>query len=264
MTTEEKLLGKNNHPPDEQLLKYMKEKSHFSRRKQQLELRRKDERKEGKKLTDEQKKEIQEELEGIEGKLRTLKNTKTKVLDEIIFPSMANLTFFFDAISKDPELERTFNSDISQLLGIRRLHPRPWNYAFVFVKLIHGMISTTDDYKQNDFRIRLIHELQKLIRTKFQTLSLTTFPIGQFSAFKIVNQDIDRVLAWMEMISSKINDEYDFENMLNPESIPSEYLQNEEIKREYKDKRNREKLEKFDSMQLKPKRTIDFPRFTSS
>jgi uncharacterized protein YoaH (UPF0181 family) len=84
------------------------------------------------------------------------------------------------------------------------------NYAFVFVTLVHAMISTYE-YQENDFRIRLVHELQKRVWTKFQELSARIFSSGH--AFKAVNQDIERALGWTELIASKINDEYTLDEL---------------------------------------------------
>lgn len=241
------------HPPDAKLVKYVKEKSSFERRKGELESA-------GKKLTKIEKDESNKELEEIERKLRTLQNTKGEVLDEIIFPSMANLTFFFKSVLDLPELN--FESDIIQLLGIRRLTPRPWNYAFVFVNLVHAMISTKKGYKKNDFRIRLIHELQKQIWHKFQELSSEVFLTSR--AFNTVNQDIERAMTWTEMIASKINDEYDFESKVSPfypENIPNEYLKDDLKMRQYKEKRRKEREEEWDMFCAEdnpPHRRVDF------
>jgi hypothetical protein len=247
------------HRPDEQLTNYVMQKSLLPRQIKELEKR-------GKKLdlTNQEKEKINEEIKKLrEEKLApaTVKNMKTKVLDLVLFPSMANLTYFFDAVSKYPELEN-FNSDIAELLGIRREHPRPENYALNFVKLIDGMISTTGEYEKNDFRISLIHELQKIISYKFQDLSTRTFPpvdvFGGSSPFKVVNDDMSRTLAWTQMIASKIADQYNFEEVTAPEKIPAQYLQDDETKRKYSDKRTRKRWEEFDSEQQKPKRSITF------
>ena len=75
---------------------------------------------------------------------------------------------------------------------------------------------------------------------------------------KVVIEDINRVMAWTEMIASTIPDQYDFEEAQAPEKVPEKDLKDDESKRRYKDKRTRERREEFDSKQHKPKRTITF------
>jgi len=246
------------HRPNERLRKYIEQKSHLLKQIKSIEAR----EKEAKTKNQEEPIQIQQEREELYTRTKTLANLKIQVLDDILFPSMANLTYFFNELSKDAELQDVFNSDISEILGIRREHPRPNNYAFMFVHLIHGMISREgDEYQENDFRIRLIYELQNLISWKFQGLAMTTFPTGQirFSAFKAVNDDMNRVLAWTQMLALQVLDEYNFDDpVLGPKKIPDKILKNKVLKRKYKQKREIERWEEFDSKQHKPKRTITF------
>ena len=121
-----------------------------------------------------------------------------------IFQAMADLTFFFEAISSYVELQDEFESDIKDLLGIRRVNPRTTNYAFMFGSLMYSII--TSSRITDDFRLKLIHKLQVAIRAK-----LTTFKVLETDKTTArVFEDIDRVLAWTEMISLRVRDEYDF------------------------------------------------------
>lgn len=121
-----------------------------------------------------------------------------------IFQAMADLTFFFEAVSLNPELQDEFESDIKDLLGVKRLNPRTTNYAFMFAKLMFGIVMSSD--KSNDFRLRLVHKLQEAIRARLTTLKV----LETEKTTERVFDDIDKVLAWTEMISLRVPDEYDF------------------------------------------------------
>lgn len=47
---------------------------------------------------------------------------KVKILNKHIFPSMANLIYFFEFINKHPELEGVFDDDVEDLFGLRGSH----------------------------------------------------------------------------------------------------------------------------------------------
>lgn len=197
--------------PAARLIKYMKEKSELARRRQELELRG-NELKSKKGISNKEQKEIgliSEELHKVETRLRSLKNDKTDLLDDIIFPSMANLTFFFEAIAQSPELQETFGSDIPQLFGIRRNNPNHDNYAFMFSRLMRSMCFTRGTSSDSDFSFKLVHELQEIIYYKLQQAMNEIFQHPNMAYY--VLGDIGRAKAWTEMIAERVNDEYKFE-----------------------------------------------------
>jgi hypothetical protein len=122
-----------------------------------------------------------------------------------IFQSMADLTFFFNAISTYPDLYNEFDDEIKDLLGIKRVNPRGDNYAFMFMSLVAGMISVNriDD----DFRLRLTQRLQDLIWFKISGLKILDTPRSTGMIF----DDIGRAQAWIEMVASRVKDEYDWD-----------------------------------------------------
>jgi hypothetical protein len=202
-------------------------------------------------------------------KERNLRRMKNHYLDRV-FQAMADLNLFFQAVSKYPELQDEFEQDIKDLLGIRRTRPRNYNYAHVFVSLVHAMISTKRTYGDNDFRIKLIYELQKLLASKTQ--ELTGKILKSADTLRHVNEEIGYSVAWSETIASSIKDEYDFEKGLknnkyypNPylsKPIPSEYLQDENKKWEYVKMIQKQSFEEWDKFCAKgnnrAKRSIDF------
>ena len=95
---------KKHHGNYSLLRNYMTELSQLLSQKDQLD-------KGGRKLDDKQK-----------SRIKSLANEKVKVLDEIIFPSMANLTYFFDAIEKDPNLLVEVSERINEMNRALNVH----------------------------------------------------------------------------------------------------------------------------------------------
>ncbi|MGC2426563.1 MAG: hypothetical protein WA421_05980 [Nitrososphaeraceae archaeon] len=74
------------------------------------------------------------------GRKRYLDKEKVTILDKFIFPSMANLAFFFRSISRYPELKEIFDNDIKDLLGINRVDPQQNKYGFIFFELVRSIL----------------------------------------------------------------------------------------------------------------------------
>ena len=149
---------------------------------------------------------VQKELEDIKSRLRVLQNKKIEVLDEIIFPSMANLVFFFEATSENQELAGLFESDMLDLLGIKRLNPSSEynHYGFIFENLISGILQMNS--RKDDFRVRLIDILQELIFLKVSSLKI----LDTQKSTSMVTNDLQRAKAWTELLGSRIKDVYDW------------------------------------------------------
>src|SRR6478736_5661636 len=188
-----------SYPLDAKLIKYMHEKSQLQQKKEKINAAGK------KKLS----KEDREKLEGIETRLTSLKNDKTRILHKIIFPSMANLCFFFEAVAQSPQLQENFASDIIQLLGIRRNSPSEDNYAFMFRRLIWSIFFPSEP-RENDFTLKLANQLQQIIYVKMKR-PLYEFFKENSEPKNMVLLDIERVKAWTELISQTVNDEYTFD-----------------------------------------------------
>lgn len=241
-------------PPDPRLIKYIKEKPLVQERvnklksvQKELESKRLRSAKEEKEL-----REIETKLIQLKSKLGTFSDDKGEILDKIIFPSMANLTFFFEAVSMIEELN--FESDIIELFGIRRDNPRTYDghnaksYAFMFKELMRGMIAISemeDDGRSGrvDFRLRLIHELQSLIFHKILIQKI----LDSRKATSVVLGDISRAMAWTEMLASRVGDEYDLSKLsskYNKEEL--ENCKNDVKRKEYQEKIDKKTLEDFE------------------
>jgi hypothetical protein len=182
---------------------------------------------------------------------------KNHYLDTLIFPNMANIAFFFDAINNYPELLEVFDEheDIKDLLGVKRLQPRAYNYGSVFMSLVAGMIAVRS--RKEDFRLKLMDRLGDLIW--FKVTPLKIFETIRTSTR--VFEDIGMARAWLEMLSLRVKDEYDLSKLSD---VPYDKEEEKKCKTEEELNRYRSKLitqvfEDFDNnLEDKPNRTIVF------
>lgn len=106
----------HNHVPDSKLINIMQYKIN--------ELNEEDELKQkGKKFGPSRKKR--------------LNATKSELMQNIIFPSMANLLYFFETVSKDKILQKWFQKDIIQLIGMKGYDQKFSEGEFENQKLIY-------------------------------------------------------------------------------------------------------------------------------
>ena len=106
--------------PDPRLIKYIKEKPLVQKMSDDLKFRKEElERKASKSLLssreEKELRDIEKKLVKLKSKLGVFSDDKGEILDKIIFPSMANLTFFFEAVSTIEELD--FESNIHESIG---------------------------------------------------------------------------------------------------------------------------------------------------
>src|ERR671931_2300090 len=107
--------NKNSYVADDLLVNYMHQKLQFEREKEKLKLR-------GKDLAEHD----------------TYSNLKRRKFDvvERVFRSMANLIFFFKCIAEYPELEKVFEDDVLDLLGVKRNDSETDDSGFAFYNLL--------------------------------------------------------------------------------------------------------------------------------
>jgi hypothetical protein len=134
-----------------------------------------------------------------------LKRRKFDVLDRV-FKSMANLIFFFKCIAEYPELEKVFEDDVMDLLGVKRNDPKKHDPGSVFSDLLDYILigkkggrfaEETDE--RLDFRLILNHIVQKTVCHKMSQCSVSILKMG--GPRGIVMDDFHKVWAWTEMLS---------------------------------------------------------------
>jgi hypothetical protein len=175
-------ISQNGYKPRIGLVTYLNKKLQFQREKQEL-------TRAGEDLSAEKKQE---------GK--NLDRMKVHVLNKYIFPSMADLTFFFQFIADHSELEEVFEDDVKDLLGIRRDRPEELDYGFMLYNLLWAIImgGKREDHKQ-DFRLGLTYPLQRIIFRKVDQSSKDIFKTQ--GSRRAVLDDFRRAWAWTEMMA---------------------------------------------------------------
>jgi hypothetical protein len=137
---------------------------------------------------------------------------KVLVLDRHIFPSMANLIFFFKSISRYPELEEVFENDIKDLLGVRRGDPEQDDYGFIFSQLLRSILLIEEEIHseqfeevadRKDFRLQLNQILQEIVSFKVDISLKNVFKNEKER--RIVMDDFNRVELWTRMLSDNID-----------------------------------------------------------
>ena len=126
---------------------------------------------------------------------------KVRVLNDIVFQAMADLTFFFEAIALHPELKELLDSDIRDLLGVK--HDSSQAYGFMILNLLESILIVNRDkregIKRDDFRVQLNNKLQGIVMDKARPFLPIVFKNDK--AKHIVLDDLARAWAWTAMLS---------------------------------------------------------------
>jgi hypothetical protein len=170
---------------------------------------------------------------------RSLRTKKVRVLDDIIFQAMADLTFFFESIAAHPELLVIFDSDIKELLGVR--HEGSQEYGFMLRRLLRSILIIEEERdiggvrdigkvrdkdrlndKQDDYRLRLNHILQGIVFDKARPYIVDTFDLREVQ--HVLKEDFSRAWGWTGTLSYGIDErnegtprrtfQYDFNKLL--------------------------------------------------
>lgn len=180
-----------------------------------------------------QKKEVRtkagKELSAVDKKrIRELDRMKVYVIDTIIFPAMADLTYFFESLSVSPKLSEAFHDDVAELLDPRNaataakfggtdrrfssMQFRNNNLA----RLVMSMISVPDTQVRGgkpttDFRVGLMYQLLNIIGDMMDRLISNQYSFGN-QIWKSAYEDYSRLMGWLSLlagISEEQPKEYD-------------------------------------------------------
>jgi hypothetical protein len=150
--------------------------------------------------------EIPSELDAKDKSLRT---KKVRILNDIIFQAMADLTFFFEAIASHQELQEILDFDIKDLLGVRYIGSS--EYGFMFVKLLRSILIVKDAQSnqtptdmRDDFRLKLNNIMQGIVLDKVRPFLPNAFKNS--TAEHVVWDDLARAWGWTQMLAT--NREY--------------------------------------------------------
>lgn len=164
------------------------------------------------------------ELSAKEDNLGTkLRQDKKRLLDNVIFPSMANLVVFFEYLKDNDELRELYEDDIKELFGYIR---EPLDIAqenvsqynerhYVIRRLLDSLLTWNIEKYPNNFRLDLLSALQRIIFDNitliFQAIDRSnenTDPdnknkMNMAGLVFMTESDIRRALYWLEFLGSR-------------------------------------------------------------
>lgn len=160
----------------------------------------------------------------LQKKLNTSAARKGELLNDIIFPSLANLIYFFEGLTFSPNLTKVFEKDLVDLLDPRsskksaddRIKGLGMNTTYVFHKnnlarLIAAIVQVDSlmiqgkEKPPKDFRYALMYQIMSIIHDKMQ--HFFTDEYGWVNQITIsAHNDLGAVLGWMALVASVSND----------------------------------------------------------
>ena len=147
--------------------------------------------------------------------LRQLERRKVHYLNNVIFPSMANVVYFLEMVSKNPELQEEFDDDVLDLLGLRiteEMENKGGN-DFVIARLTRAVIDWTErppkyeqkrksGFRTSNFRLAAMAVMQQMIFYKAVKFSMVEMG-GEFSN-RIIKNDFGRAWLWARLFTRNI------------------------------------------------------------
>jgi hypothetical protein len=130
-----------------------------------------------------------------------LRQDKKRLLDTVIFPSMANLVAFFKYMAENPKVRDVFEEDLKELLGFIGKNTKYEDN--IITKLLQSILKWDINREPNNFRLELISSIQNVLRDKILYLTLMDENLGDSVTNTIVNPDVGRALIWCRMFSAR-------------------------------------------------------------
>jgi hypothetical protein len=202
--------------PDETLVTFIQNWLHIHKKRDQL-------TKEGVELSPEDKK-----------KLRELDRMKVHYIDHTIFPALANLTYFFEAMAASTTLANGFEDELEEILD-----PRKSKAAAQFggdrmrmssnqfrrnnlARLVDAALSIPmKNYESGkpitDFRVGLMYQLLGVVGDYMDMLLSHEYSSSQI--WYSFHDDFKRMLGWMALLTRTVKDtpkEYDRKLQFEP------------------------------------------------
>lgn len=152
---------------------------------------------------------------------------KTEILNDIIFPSLANLIYFSEIIKSNPILNEVFEKDEIQLFGTKLVKDDikflerggdPDSRRFFknnLARLISNILTVKqsdarEKYDLNDFRLSLLYQIQSIVRDKVvDILERNHGTLGQIT--RSASEDFENTLRWLAFLAGSSSKEVNFE-----------------------------------------------------
>ncbi len=197
--------GNKSYIPDELLVSFIQEWLQIHKKRAKL-------TKEGEDITDEEKKRIRE-----------LDRMKVYHLDNTIFPAMANLVYFFEALGSSKILSEGFEDDVIELVSpgnvksAARSSANSDRYSSMqfqrnnLSRLIIALLKihrSKGKMTPSKFKIPLMYQLQNIIGDEMEEMILDEYSFSQI--WKSALDDYGRMKGWLALLartSEDFNDE---------------------------------------------------------
>lgn len=170
----------------------------------------------GEDLSENEKKEI-----------RNLDRRKVYILDNLVFPSMANLIYFFEAMASSTRLTNAFEDELEEILDPRKakdaaqfsgnemrmssIQFRRNNLARLIGAMLDMPMKNYPNQKLvDDFRIGLMYQLLNIIGDKMDRLLEHEYSFNQI--WKSFWDDYRRMQGWLALLTRSVKEspkEYD-------------------------------------------------------
>lgn len=186
--------------PNETLVNFVQEWLQLHRKKDSL-------TKEGKDLSREDRERIRES-----------DRMKVYVLDTVIFPAIADLTYFFEALAVSSKMAEAFEEEVTELLDPRSaaesaryggtrmrmqglMHFRRNNLARLVISMLSIPNTKIKGGKPTtDFRVGLTYQLLNIIGDMMDALLSNQYSFGN-QIWKSAYDDYERMMGWMSLLA---------------------------------------------------------------
>lgn len=149
---------------------------------------------------------------------------KFEILDKIVFPSMANLVYFLEALEISPTLKNLFEKDLIKLLDprfvkddakTRDMGMNSSSYVFRWnnlARLVSKAVSINNVRRRGDtikdFRVALLYQLQSIINDEVSHILERNYGFsGQIT--KSAMKDFGNTLGWFALLAKSVSEEAD-------------------------------------------------------
>ncbi|MDE1726265.1 MAG: hypothetical protein KGH89_03260 [Thaumarchaeota archaeon] len=185
--------------PNDTLVNFVQEWLQLHREKENL-------TKAGKELSTDEKK-----------KIRELDRMKVYVLDTVIFPAMADLTYFFESIAVSEKLAETFEDEVAELLDPRKAAEAAKfsgnNMRFNstqfrknnLARLVMSMVSIPNGKIRGgkpttDFRVGIMYQMLNVVGDMMDHLISSQYSFGN-QIWKSAYEDYSRLMGWLSLLA---------------------------------------------------------------
>lgn len=164
ITPSEEIDSVKSYIPKEELVEFIQEWLQIHKKREEL-------AKEGRYLSEEEN-----------SRIRPLDTNKVRILDNIIFPALANLTYFFEAMADNQILAKAFENQLEEILD-----PRNTKHASNLYEYDNTFSSTA--FRKNNFA-RLIAAAIEIPMSKYpEGTTIDDFRLGLMYQLLVVTMD---------------------------------------------------------------------------